>query len=70
MSSQKYESPGGFCFFVAAIVWRYDYLRREWKGEKTLAYVGNLLELEEGKEGAQRNAYMVEFADQDDPLAG
>lgn len=54
----------------AAIVWRYDYLRREWKGEKTLAYVGNLLELEEGKEGAQRNAYMVEFADQDDPLAG
>ena len=57
-------------FFVAAIVWRYDYHRSEWKGEKTLAYVGDLLELEEGKEGAQRNAYMVEFVDQEDPLAG
>lgn len=54
----------------AAIVWRYDYHRSEWKGEKTLAYVGDLLELEEGKEGAQRNAYMVEFVDQEDPLAG
>ena len=59
-----------FFFFVAAIVWRYDYHRSEWKGEKTLAYVGDLLELEEGKEGAQRNAYMVEFVDQEDPLAG
>ena len=35
-----------------------------------MAYVGDLLELEEGKEGAQRNAYMVEFVDQEDPLAG
>lgn len=52
-----------------AVVWRYDSLSNEWRGEKTLAYVGDLLELEKGKEGAQRNAFMVEFINQEDPFA-
>ena len=52
-----------------AIVWRFDSSRNEWRGQKTLAYVGNLLELEKGKEGAQRDAFMVEFINQDDPFA-
>ena len=50
-------------------MWRFDPTRDEWTGENTLALVGNVLELEEGKEGAQRNAFMVEFIDQDDPFA-
>lgn len=55
--------------FVGAIVWRYDFLSKEWRGDKTLACVGDLLELAKGKEGAQRNAFMVEFIDQEDPFA-
>lgn len=50
-------------------MWRFDSSRNEWRGDKTLAYVGDLLELEKGKEGAQRNAFMVEFINQDDPFA-
>lgn len=52
-----------------AIVWRYDSSCNIWRGEKTLAYVGNLLELAKDKEGAQRNAFMVEFINQEDPFA-
>ena len=55
--------------FAGAIVWRYDFLSKEWRGDKTLACVGDLLELAKGKEGAQRNAFMVEFIDQEDPFA-
>jgi len=59
-----------FLFLCAgAIVWRYDFLSKEWRGDKTLAYVGDLLELAKGKEGAQRNAFMVEFINQEDPFA-
>ena len=50
-------------------MWRFDSTRNEWRGENPLAFVGNVLELEEGKEGAQRNAFMVEFINQDDPFA-
>lgn len=50
-------------------MWRYDFPCNEWRGEKTLAYVGDLLELDKGKEGAQRNAFMVEFINQEDPFA-
>ena len=50
-------------------MWRFDSTRNEWRGENTLAFVGKVLELEEGKEGAQRNAFMVEFINQDDPFA-
>ena len=46
-------------------MWRFDSTRNEWRGENTLAFVGSVLELEEGKEGAQRNAFMVEFINQD-----
>ena len=55
--------------FAGAIVWRYDFLSKEWRGDKTLACVGDLLELAKGKEGAQRNAFMVEFINQEDPFA-
>lgn len=55
--------------FAGAIVWRYDFVSKEWRGDKTLAYVGDLLELAKGKEGAQRNAFMVEFINQEDPFA-
>lgn len=58
-----------FFVFEGAIVWRYDSSHNEWRGEKTLAYVGDLLELEKGKEGAQRDAFMVEFINQEDPMA-
>ena len=34
-----------------------------------MAFVGSVLELGEGKEGAQRDAFMVEFINQDDPFA-
>ena len=50
-------------------MWRYDFVSKEWRGDKTLAYVGDLLELAKGKEGAQRNAFMVEFINQEDPFA-
>ena len=58
-----------FCASSGAIVWRYDSSCNIWRGEKTLAYVGNLLELAKDKEGAQRNAFMVEFINQEDPFA-
>ena len=50
-------------------MWRYDFLSKEWRGDKTLACIGDLLELAKGKEGAQRNAFMVEFINQEDPFA-
>ena len=54
---------------VGAIAWRFDSICNQWKSERTLAHVGNPLELKEGKKGAQRDAFMVEFINQEDSLA-
>lgn len=45
-----------------------DAIHAMWKREPTLALIGDPLELAKGKEGAQRDAFMVEFIGQDDPL--
>ena len=58
-----------FCVSGDAIVWRFDFSCCEWRGQQTLAFVGDLLDLAEDKEGKQRDAFMVEFLSQEDPSA-
>ncbi|XP_065066391.1 uncharacterized protein LOC135692242 isoform X1 [Rhopilema esculentum] len=50
-----------------AVVWRYDSIAMKWFSMETLAYIGNKLVLGE-KEGACRDAYMVEYLNQEEPF--
>jgi len=52
-----------------AIVWKFDFSCIEWMGQQTLAFVGEPLDLAKEKEGKQRDAFMVEFLNQEDPFA-
>ncbi|KAK3738710.1 hypothetical protein QZH41_006247 [Actinostola sp. cb2023] len=51
-----------------AILWKYDYLSSQWRGQPTMVYIGDLLKLEKGMEGAQRDVFEAKFINQDEPL--
>ena len=57
-----------YCCYAEAVAWKYDPIHRTWKGKTTLAFVGSPLALEKGKKGSQRDAFNVEYMDQDEPM--
>ncbi|XP_048575971.1 uncharacterized protein LOC5511752 isoform X3 [Nematostella vectensis] len=55
-----------------AVLWRYELSNTgqgQWRGQPTIAHVGEPLSLAKNKKGGQRNALMVQFINQDEPLA-
>ena len=50
------------------MAWKYDPIHETWKDRKTLVFVGSALELAKDKKGSQREAFTVEYIDQDDPM--
>ena len=51
-----------------AILWKYDFPSSQWRGQPTIVFIGDPLKLDEGKKGAQRDVFQVEFINQDEPL--
>jgi len=52
----------------SAKVWRYDPLSSTWSTSYTLAFVGEKLKLSEEKKGACRDAFKVEYINQEEPM--
>lgn len=57
-----------FLSHLGAKVWRYDPMTQEWSSAETLAYIGDKLKLGENEEGACRDAFMVEYINQEEPM--
>ena len=51
-----------------AMLWKYDFASSQWRGQPTMAFVGDLLKLDKGTKGNQRDVYTVEFINQEEPL--
>ena len=43
-------------------------MTQEWSSAETLAYIGDKLKLGENEEGACRDAFMVEYVNQEEPM--
>ena len=56
------------CYSLGAKVWRYDPLSSTWSTSYTLAFIGEKLKLSEGKKGACRDAFMVEYINQEETM--
>ena len=55
-------------FPLGAKVWRYDPLSSTWSTSYTLVFVGEKLKLSEEKKGACRDAFKVEYINQEEPM--
>lgn len=43
-------------------------MHSSWRTQRTLVYIGEQLNLAKGKKGAQRDPFMIEYLNQDEPL--